>query len=91
VKDAAYLLSSMAGRSDRDDRTWNIPLDPVPDFTTHCNITNLEGVRIGVPRNAFGNNVPAPILASFQSALDTLASARAEIVDNADFPAAEEF
>ena len=92
VKDAAYMLSNMAGRSEQDPRTWHIPFDPIPDFTTYCQSTNLESVTIGVPRNTFdGSNSPASIMESFDSALKTLRSAGASVVDSADFPAAEEF
>ncbi|PVH86782.1 amidase signature enzyme [Cadophora sp. DSE1049] len=76
VKDAAYLLSQMAGRSERDERTWHIPFNPIPDFTTFCKGTDLSGVTIG---------------ASFESALQTLSSAGAIVVENADFPQADEF
>ena len=72
VKDAAYMLSSMAGRSDRDDRTWAIPMNLIPDFTTFCNGTNLDGITIGVPRNSFGNQVPTAIMVSFESAINIL-------------------
>jgi amidase len=91
VKDAAYILSSMAGRSELDARTWHIPFDPIPDFTTFCTGTDLSGITIGVPRNTFDSNAPAPIKASFESALKTLSSAGAKVVDNANFPAADEF
>lgn len=92
VKDAAHLLTIMAGRSEKDDRTWNIPLEPFYDFTRFCSKdANLKNITIGIPRNTFGDDVPAPILTSFESALDTLRSAKARIVDNANFKGAEEF
>ncbi|KAF2971833.1 hypothetical protein GQX73_g1759 [Xylaria multiplex] len=90
VKDAAYMLNNMAGRSDFDERTWNIPFQEIPDFTDFCN-TNLTGMTIGVPRNAFPSDPPAPIMASFKLALETLAFAGANIVENANFAAADEF
>lgn len=34
VRDAAYLLCKMAGRSDKDEGTWGIPFNGIPDFTT---------------------------------------------------------
>ncbi|KAI1737184.1 putative amidase [Xylaria scruposa] len=90
VKDAAYMLSSMAGRSDLDDRTWNIPFEKIPDFTDFCD-TDLAGIRIGIPRNAFPDDVPAPIMTSFKYAQKILEMAGAKIVDNANFTAAKEF
>ncbi|KAF2259246.1 amidase signature enzyme [Lojkania enalia] len=91
VKDAAYLFSKMAGRSDRDDRTWHIPIDPIPDFTTFCRGTDLGGITIGVPRNSWAADSPAPIMALFESALETLRSTGAKVIDNANFSAADEF
>ncbi|KAI9684532.1 MAG: hypothetical protein M1822_005620 [Bathelium mastoideum] len=91
VKDAAYLLGGMAGRSESDDRTWNVPFESIPDYTASCNSTNLSGFTVGVPRNTFDANPPAPIMASFEAALKTLRSAGANIVDNANFTAADEF
>ena len=91
VKDAAYLLTSMAGRSERDERTWDIPLHPVPDYTIFCRGTDLRGVTIGVPRNSFDADASSPVSASFETALETLRSAGATVVDNADFPAADDF
>lgn len=92
VKDAAYMLSNMAGRSELDPRSWHIPFEPIPDFTTCCKGTDLEGLTIGVPRNTFdGGSSPAPIMDSFESALKMLSSAGASVVDSADFQAAEEF
>ncbi|KAI0099690.1 putative amidase [Nemania sp. FL0031] len=90
VEDAAYMLNNMAGRSDSDRRTWDIPFPKIPDFTSFCN-TDLTGMVIGVPRNAFPSDSPAPILDSFTSALETLKSAGAKIVENANFTAADEF
>ena len=81
----------MAGRSDRDERTWNIPFDPIPDFTKFCRGTDLSGIRIGVPRNTWEDDSPVPIKDSFESALKTLSSAGANVVDNANFPKADAF
>lgn len=91
VKDAAFLLNHMAGRSDRDDRTWNIPLDPIPDFTKFCDGTDLTGLSIGVPRNTFSLDPTSPVMESFEAALGILAAAGAKIVDNANFSEADEF
>ena len=81
----------MAGRSESDERTWNIPLDTMHDFTAFCTGTDLGSITIGVSRNSFAVDTPVPILASFESALKTLTSAGAKVVENANFPAAAEF
>lgn len=90
VRDAAYLLNYMAGRSERDPMTWHIPFSSTPDFTTFCKSTDLKGLSIGIPRNTFeGNNLA--VIESFNSGLGILTSAGAKVVDYADFPAADEF
>ncbi|KAK7409129.1 hypothetical protein QQX98_008679 [Neonectria punicea] len=91
VKDAAHLLSTMAGRSDVDERIWNISFDTIPDFTTFYKETDLSGITIGVPRNSFDADSTSPFMASFEGALETLRSAGADVVDNANFSAAEDF
>lgn len=90
VRDAAHMLNTLAGRSEADDFTWNIPFDPIPDFTTSCQTIDIKGIKIGVPRNTF-IEVASPILAAFEVALTTLATAGAEIIENTDFESVEEF
>lgn len=91
VRDAAYMLSKMAGRSEKDDRTWSIPFDSIPDFTTYCKGTDLTGITVGVPRNTFSADPTSPIMVSFESAIETLRRAGAKVVDSADFPEADGF
>ena len=68
------------------------PFDPIPDFTAYCKITDLKGVTIGVPRNTFnGSSCVVHLMDSFESALRTLRSAGANVVDNAHFPPADDF
>ncbi|KAK4205914.1 amidase [Rhypophila decipiens] len=91
VKDAAYMLTSVAGRSDVDERTWDIPFEKMPDFTQFCKGAELAGISIGVPRNAFDLDAASPIMKSFERALKTLEAAGETIVDNANFSGADEF
>jgi amidase len=81
----------MAGRSEHDEMTWNIPQDQASDYVQFCKGTDLSGISIGIPRNTLGANKDSPVSAAFEIALQSLSSAGATIVDNADFPAAEEF
>lgn len=90
MSDAAHLLTTMAGRSENDERTWNIPF-AVPDFTTYCKDTDLSGITIGVPRSTFTADSTSPIMIYFESALETLHRAGAKVADNADFPDVKEF
>jgi amidase len=81
----------MAGRSDCDERTWDIPFEHMPDFTTFCKGKELSNITIGVPRNIFNADSTSPIMVSFEAALETLRAAGASVIDNADFPEAEGF
>lgn len=90
VRDAAYMLNTMAGRSEHDNMTWEIPFDLVPDFTAFCEKTDLKESRVGVPRNAF-STVAAPIMEAFEKALEILAGAGAQIIDNTNFDSVVEF
>lgn len=91
VRDAAYLLSKMAGRSDKDEGTWGIPFNGIPDFTTYYQGTDLTGITVGVPRNTFSTDPTSPVMVSFESAIETLRRAGAKVVDSADFPKADGF
>ncbi|PVH68788.1 amidase signature enzyme [Cadophora sp. DSE1049] len=91
VKDAAYILNVLAGRSEMDSMTWDIPFDPIPDFTEDCRSTDLTGLSIEIPRNSFVGEIAPPILHSFELGMDILRSAGAKVIDNTNFEAAEEF
>lgn len=90
VKDAAYMLNYMAGRSDADNQTWHIP-EPLPDFTASCQTTDLSGLTIGIPRSCFNKDPTSPLMISFASAMKLLTSAGGKVIDDANFPAVEEF
>jgi amidase len=81
----------MVGYSDRDEITWKISLNPISDFTAFGKGTDLTGLAIGVPRNTFKHDPASPLMISFEEALQTLTAAGTRIVDNADFPKADEF
>ncbi|KAI1368528.1 glutamyl-tRNA amidotransferase subunit A [Xylaria arbuscula] len=84
VKDAAYLLSVIAGPSDYDDATSSFAFSQIPDYLAHCRDTNLTGIRLGVPRSSIISNDPF-VLEIFERALQRLKSAGASIVDNVKF------
>ncbi|PHH90034.1 hypothetical protein CDD83_4660 [Cordyceps sp. RAO-2017] len=84
VKDAAYLLSAMAGPDDRDQLTMAPPFSHVPDYAAACRSTSLRGRRIGVVRSLIReglNRKVGPTAAAFESALDVLREAGAEVID----------
>ena len=90
VKDAAYLLTAMAGKDKYDEWTSAQPFENPPDYTRACKRSALAGARIGIPRNGinyFLDPTAAPIMSAFESALQTIRAAGATITDPADFPA----
>ncbi|EQL02519.1 hypothetical protein G6O67_007905 [Ophiocordyceps sinensis] len=86
VKDAAHLLSAIAGPDPKDNYTSAFPFDRVPDYAGACNETALKGRRLGVPRNLISFDDSDPSMAAFESALVVLREAGAEIVDDLIFP-----
>ncbi|PNY28634.1 Amidase [Tolypocladium capitatum] len=86
VRDAAHLLSAIAGPDPRDNYTSAFPFRNVPDYAKACNQSGLKGRRLGVPRNLITTNGSDPSVAAFESALNVLREAGAEIVDNLQFP-----
>ncbi|KAI9682136.1 MAG: GPI transamidase component [Caeruleum heppii] len=92
VKDAAYILSAIAGKDPNDNYTSAIPFEHIPDYVAACNASGLRGARIGVPRNAIlEDRATGPILAAFEAALAVVAEAEATIVDNANYSAYSQF
>lgn len=88
VKDAAYTLSIMAGKDQRDNYTLAQPFDNPPDYVKACQFSAFKGSRIGVPRNGidyFQNPANRPIMEAFEKGLELMASAGAIVVDNTDF------
>ena len=87
VKDAAYILSAIAGKDPSDNYTSAIPFNKVPNFVSACDPFALEGKRIGVPRNLILTSPEyAPIISDFNAALDILRSAGATVVDDITLP-----
>lgn len=94
VKDAATILTTIAGKSDRDPRTQDIPFDQIPDYAAVCRSkkeeVDLTGLRIGIPRKSIGKIEPDEARA-FDKAIEELRSAGAEIVDNIELLAARDW
>ncbi|TPX12800.1 uncharacterized protein E0L32_006680 [Thyridium curvatum] len=90
VRDSAAILSVIAGKSDRDSRTQDIPFDTIPNYVAACSSTDLGGIRIGIPRQSIGSVEPAETEA-FEKAIQELKSAGAEIVDDVKLTAADEW
>ncbi len=93
VKDSAYVLQSIAGYDELDNYTSAIPEHMDLDFVGACKLSALKGARLGVPRNVISlltENTTKSMVEAFEHTLHVLRSAGAVIVENTDFPAAQE-
>ncbi|KAK8925069.1 hypothetical protein H634G_05675 [Metarhizium anisopliae BRIP 53293] len=91
VKDAAYLLSAIAGADKNDNYTSAIPFkERLPDYVAACKDDGLSGKRIGVPRGLLTpSQDTTPLLQAFEKALGVLRSGNATIVDDVEIPGSE--
>lgn len=95
VKDAAYILSAIAGQDPYDNYTSAIPFKKgLPNYVKACKPGGLKGARIGVARNlmdaSYGTNTitnasSSADLAAFQAALQVLRIAGATVIEGANF------
>jgi aspartyl-tRNA(Asn)/glutamyl-tRNA(Gln) amidotransferase subunit A len=84
VRDAAVLLSAIAGHDPRDATSLN---EPVRDYTAGLD-RDIAGLRVGVVREAFGEGVEPGVRDAVRAAVDRLAGLGADVGD-ASLPHAE--
>ncbi|MEO1199594.1 MAG: Asp-tRNA(Asn)/Glu-tRNA(Gln) amidotransferase subunit GatA [Pseudomonadota bacterium] len=77
VNDAAILLNSMASVDDKDTTSADIP---VPDYRSAIG-KPIKGLKVGIPKEYRVDGMPAEIEALWQTGIDWLRDAGAEIVD----------
>jgi len=86
AEDCAMLLQAMSGFDQRDATSAQ---EPVPDFMAVINTPRadattaqpLKGLRVGVPKEFFGEGVSADVLAATRAALAQLETMGATLVD----------
>ncbi|HSV21328.1 MAG TPA: Asp-tRNA(Asn)/Glu-tRNA(Gln) amidotransferase subunit GatA [Casimicrobiaceae bacterium] len=82
AEDCALLLNAMAGHDPRDSTSIDRPRE---DYTrrlrTPAAARPLEGVRIGLPREYFGDGIAADVAAAVDAAIAELTSLGATTVD----------
>lgn len=94
VKDAALVLSAIAGKDTHDNYTLASPFEEVPDYVKSCKKNGLKGKRIGIPSNVLAlrySASQAPYFAAYDAAVKVLEDAGATIVYNANFTAYEAY
>ena len=89
VRDAATLLTVLAGPDPRDPSTASLEGDASIDYTAYLNADALCGARIGVARNLLTDH--PRVDAIFERALAILRHRGAEVVDPANVEHADRF
>jgi aspartyl-tRNA(Asn)/glutamyl-tRNA(Gln) amidotransferase subunit A len=84
VEDAALLLQTIAGHDRRDSTSLN---RPVPDYRAALT-GDVAGLRIGIPREFFGQGVEGYVQNAVHAAVDKLVEQGAEVVE-VSMPTAE--
>ena len=77
VEDAARVLQVIAGHDPADSTSLDVP---VPDYLAELH-AGVDGLRLGVPREYFGEGIDSAVRARIESAIQALAAAGAEIID----------
>jgi aspartyl-tRNA(Asn)/glutamyl-tRNA(Gln) amidotransferase subunit A len=77
VRDAALLLQGIAGHDPKDSTA--VP-EPVPDYLADLG-KDLKGLKVGVPREYFGEGLDPEVKAAVQAALKALESLGADLVE----------
>ena len=77
AEDAALLMNVMAGHDARDSTSIN---HPVPDYRAHLN-DSIEGLRIGLPKQYFGEGLDAGVAAVIEQAVAELKKLGATVVE----------
>ena len=81
----------MAGTSDTDPRTRDIPFEQTPDYAGACQYPgNLKGIRIGISKQSRASIHPDEV-AAFGNAIKTLKSCGAYVFDNVELSAADDW
>jgi aspartyl-tRNA(Asn)/glutamyl-tRNA(Gln) amidotransferase subunit A len=66
AEDAAIMLQTMAGFDDKDSTSVDAP---VPDYMAGLN-NSLEGLKIGLPKEFFGDGLNSDVAAAIEAAID---------------------
>ena len=77
AEDAAYMLQAMAGFDERDSTSAQ---EPVPDYLDGID-ADLKGLKIGLPKEYFGEGLSADVAASIEEAIAAYREMGAEVVE----------
>lgn len=82
VKDAAIILTAIAGVDPKDNYTFAIPhCGKIPDYVAACDAGALKGARIGIPYNVVSTIAASAELTAYYEAIELMRAEGAIIVD----------
>jgi aspartyl-tRNA(Asn)/glutamyl-tRNA(Gln) amidotransferase subunit A len=68
TRDCAHVLNVIAGHDEHDSTSARVP---VPDFTASLN-KDIQGLRVGIPREYFGEGLDPDVRSAVEKSIDTL-------------------
>ncbi|MDO4178073.1 MAG: Asp-tRNA(Asn)/Glu-tRNA(Gln) amidotransferase subunit GatA [Phascolarctobacterium sp.] len=77
VTDAALVLNTICGKDQMDSTSLDVP---VPDFTKAL-VANVQGLKIGLPKEYFGEGIDAKVKEQINMAIKKYEELGAEIVE----------
>lgn len=77
VEDAAIVLKAIAGKSEKDATTPDVPVPNYTDFLKE----DLKGVTIGIPKEYYGEGVEQETADVINEGIDVLKKLGAEVID----------
>lgn len=77
VADSAVMMQAICGHDKRDSTSVDCPVEDYQSFLTE----GLDGVRIGVPREYFGEGLDPEVRTAVMNGVDVLKNAGAQVVD----------
>jgi aspartyl-tRNA(Asn)/glutamyl-tRNA(Gln) amidotransferase subunit A len=78
AEDCALMLGAMAGFDPNDSTSIDRPVD---DYAAALETTDVRGLKIGLPREYFGEGMSADVRSAIDAAVEQLSSLGAEIVE----------
>lgn len=90
VKDATIVLNSIVGVDRRDAATLCTPQTTRVDYTTYLQHEDITGLRIGIPRDFYFDDLSEEEISIVDTAIHVLTSRGATIVDNITIPSARD-
>ena len=76
VEDVALLLQAIAGHDERDSTSFKTP---IPDYRAALTAPRARPLRIGIPKEYFGEGLDPEVAAAVQAAVDYYKSRGAEV------------